>query len=150
MSRVLQLEIDELSPVAEMLHYLGFAEIKEGDILLTPAARNFADLDTQTRKKVFAHHLLASALDLAIQPLERIGRVDLGPVIFGEAHKREHVGFCLVHQGCQLGDLGSDLIGDLAPLATSGFGIFLGKCGGNEGGDDATAPACRRGPAHCA
>jgi len=24
----------------------------------------------------------------------------------------EHVGFCLVHQGCQLGDLGSDLIGD--------------------------------------
>ena len=60
MSRVLQLEIDELSPVAEMLHYLGFAEIKEGDILLRPTARSFADLDTQTRKKIFAEHLLAS------------------------------------------------------------------------------------------
>jgi NitT/TauT family transport system ATP-binding protein len=59
-ARTLQLEIDELFPVAEMLHYLGFAEIKEGDILLTPAARSFADLDTQTRKEVFAHHLLAS------------------------------------------------------------------------------------------
>ena len=40
--------------------YLGFAEIKEGDILLSAAARSFADLDTQTRKKVFAEHLLAS------------------------------------------------------------------------------------------
>src|SRR6266446_4600151 len=38
----------------------------------------------------------------------------------------------------QLGDLGADLIGDLAPLAASGFGIPLGKGGGDEGGDDAT------------
>jgi NitT/TauT family transport system ATP-binding protein len=59
-ARTLQLEIDELFPVAEILHYLGFAEIKEGDILLSAAARNFADLDTQTRKEVFARHLLAS------------------------------------------------------------------------------------------
>ena len=59
-ARTLQLEIDELFPVAELLHYLGFAEIKEGDILLSSAARSFADLDTQTRKKVFAQHLLAS------------------------------------------------------------------------------------------
>ena len=53
-ARTLQLEIDDLFPVAEVLHYLGFAEIKEGDILLSAAARNFADLDTQTRKVVFA------------------------------------------------------------------------------------------------
>jgi NitT/TauT family transport system ATP-binding protein len=59
-ARTLQLEIDELFPVAEILHYLGFAEIKEGDILLSAAARNFADLDTQTRKEIFARHLLAS------------------------------------------------------------------------------------------
>ena len=59
-ARTLQLEIDELFPVAEVLHYLGFAEIKEGDILLSAAARNFADLDTQTRKEVFARHLLGS------------------------------------------------------------------------------------------
>jgi NitT/TauT family transport system ATP-binding protein len=60
LARTLQLEIDDLFPVAEVLHYLGFAEIKEGDILLRAAARNFADLDTQTRKEVFARHLLAS------------------------------------------------------------------------------------------
>jgi NitT/TauT family transport system ATP-binding protein len=59
-ARTLQLEIDDLFPVAEILHYLGFAEIKEGDILLSATARNFADLDTQTRKKIFAEHLLAS------------------------------------------------------------------------------------------
>jgi NitT/TauT family transport system ATP-binding protein len=59
-ARTLQLEIDDLFPVAEILHYLGFAEIKEGDILLSAAARKFANLDTQTRKEMFAHHLLAS------------------------------------------------------------------------------------------
>ena len=59
-ARTLQLEIDELFPVAEVLHYLGFAEIKDGDILLSAAARHFAELDTQTRKEIFAHHLLAS------------------------------------------------------------------------------------------
>jgi len=59
-ARTLQLEIDDLFPVAEILHHLGFAEIKEGDILLSAAARNFAELDTQTRKEVFAEHLLTS------------------------------------------------------------------------------------------
>jgi NitT/TauT family transport system ATP-binding protein len=56
----LQLEIDELFPVAEILHYLGLAEIREGDIVLLAAARNFAELDTQTRKEIFARHLLTS------------------------------------------------------------------------------------------
>jgi NitT/TauT family transport system ATP-binding protein len=59
-ARTLQLEIDELFPVAEVLHHLGFAEMKDGDIQLGAAARNFADLDTQSRKQIFAHHLLAS------------------------------------------------------------------------------------------
>jgi NitT/TauT family transport system ATP-binding protein len=59
-ARTLQLEIDELFPVAEVLQYLGFAEIREGDILLSSAARGFADLDTQSRKRIFAEHLLAS------------------------------------------------------------------------------------------
>ena len=60
LSRALQLEVDDLFPVAEVLHYLGLAEIKEGDILLTASARSFADLDTQTRKELFARHLLSS------------------------------------------------------------------------------------------
>ncbi len=59
-ARTLQLEVDELFPVAELLQYLGFAEIREGDILLSADARGFAELDTQARKKTFAEHLLAS------------------------------------------------------------------------------------------
>ena len=38
-ARTLQLEVDELFPVAELLQYLGFAEIGEGDILLSADAR---------------------------------------------------------------------------------------------------------------
>jgi NitT/TauT family transport system ATP-binding protein len=59
-ARSLQLEVDDLFPVAEVLQYLGFAEIKEGDIQLSADARNFAELDPQSRKKMFAERLLAS------------------------------------------------------------------------------------------
>jgi NitT/TauT family transport system ATP-binding protein len=59
-ARSLQLEVDELFPVTEVLQYLGFAEIKEGDIQLSADARNFAELDPQSRKKMFAERLLAS------------------------------------------------------------------------------------------
>jgi hypothetical protein len=60
-------------------------------------------------------------------------------VILGEAHKCEHVGLGRVHQHRQLGDLGPELIGNLAPLQAGHFGVLLGKGGGNEGGDDAAA-----------
>ncbi len=59
-ARTLQLEVDDLFPVAEALQYLGLSEIKEGDIELSAEARKFADLDPQSRKTMFAHHLLAS------------------------------------------------------------------------------------------
>lgn len=59
-ARTLQLEVDELFPVAEVLQYLGLAEIKEGDIQLSADARNFAELGPQPRKIMFAQHLLAS------------------------------------------------------------------------------------------
>ena len=39
----------------------------------------------------------------------------------------------------ELGQLGAELIGDLAPLVAGGLGIVLGKGGGDEGGDDAPA-----------
>ncbi len=57
-ARSLHLEVDDLFPVAEMLQHLGFAEVREGDILLTPPARVFAELGTQERKLMFAEHLL--------------------------------------------------------------------------------------------
>ncbi|MBO0736839.1 MAG: AAA-associated domain-containing protein [Alphaproteobacteria bacterium] len=59
-ARTLQFEIDDLFPVVELLQYLGFAEITDGDIVLSAAARTFADLDTQARKTMFAERLLAS------------------------------------------------------------------------------------------
>jgi NitT/TauT family transport system ATP-binding protein len=60
LARNLQLEVDDLFPIAEVLQYLGLAEIKEGDIELSADARSFAELDPQPRKTMFAHHLLAS------------------------------------------------------------------------------------------
>jgi NitT/TauT family transport system ATP-binding protein len=55
----LQLEIDDLFPVAETLQLLRFAEMAEGDIKLTQAGRRFAELGVDQRKKLFGDHLLA-------------------------------------------------------------------------------------------
>jgi NitT/TauT family transport system ATP-binding protein len=55
----LQMEIDDLFPVAETLQLLRFAELAEGDIRLTEAGRRFVDLDSDGRKRLFAQHLLA-------------------------------------------------------------------------------------------
>jgi NitT/TauT family transport system ATP-binding protein len=59
-ARTLQLEVDDLFPVAEVLQWLGFAELREGDIRLTADARKFAELDPQARKALFDQHLLAN------------------------------------------------------------------------------------------
>jgi NitT/TauT family transport system ATP-binding protein len=55
----LQLEIDDLFPVAETLQLLRFAELAEGDIKLTTAGKRFAEMDVDQRKKLFGDHLLA-------------------------------------------------------------------------------------------
>ncbi|TKC81250.1 ATP-binding cassette domain-containing protein [Trinickia terrae] len=57
-ARSLHLEVDDLFPIAEVLQHLGFAEMREGDIFLTPQARTFAEFGTQERKMMFAEHLL--------------------------------------------------------------------------------------------
>lgn len=57
-ARTLQLEVDDLFPIAEALQHLGFAEIRDGDLLLTAPARIFAESDTDGRKSMFAEHLL--------------------------------------------------------------------------------------------
>jgi NitT/TauT family transport system ATP-binding protein len=55
----LQLEIDELFPVAETLQMLRFAEVEGGDIRLTEAGKRFAESDVTGKKRLFAQHLLA-------------------------------------------------------------------------------------------
>ncbi len=54
----LQLEADELFHLGEALQLLRFAQLSEGDIVLTEAGQKFAHLETDSRKKLFAEHLL--------------------------------------------------------------------------------------------
>jgi NitT/TauT family transport system ATP-binding protein len=54
----LQLEVDELFPMAETLQLLRFAEVEGGDIKLTEAGRRFASEAVDERKSLFSKHLL--------------------------------------------------------------------------------------------
>ncbi|MGY4305408.1 NitT/TauT family transport system ATP-binding protein [Bradyrhizobium sp. USDA 4369] len=54
----LQLEVDEIFPLAEALQLLRFAHLSEGDLTLTESGQRFAHLDTDERKKLFAAHLM--------------------------------------------------------------------------------------------
>jgi NitT/TauT family transport system ATP-binding protein len=55
----LQLEIDELFPVAETLQMLRLAELEGGDIRLTDAGKRFAESEITEKKRIFAQHLIA-------------------------------------------------------------------------------------------
>jgi NitT/TauT family transport system ATP-binding protein len=55
----LQLEIDDLFPMAETLQLLRFAELQGAEIRLTLAARRYAQADVDARKAQFAQALLA-------------------------------------------------------------------------------------------
>ena len=54
----LQMEIDELFPVAETLQMMRFAEVAGGDIKLTETGLAFANASLDERKRVFARQLL--------------------------------------------------------------------------------------------
>jgi NitT/TauT family transport system ATP-binding protein len=54
----LQLEIDELFPVAETLQMLRLADVGEGDITLTENGKRFAEADVDERKRMFARLLI--------------------------------------------------------------------------------------------
>ncbi len=54
----LQMEIDELFPVAETLQMLRFAELEGGDLKLTEDGLAFAQADLDERKRIFLRHLL--------------------------------------------------------------------------------------------
>ena len=59
LARELQMEADELLPIAETLQLMRFAEIEGRTIRLTPAARRYDAADVDERKQLFAQHLLA-------------------------------------------------------------------------------------------
>ena len=54
----LQMEIDDLFPVAETLQMMRLAEVGGGDIRLTEAGVAFANAGLDERKRIFARHLL--------------------------------------------------------------------------------------------
>ena len=79
---------------------------------------------------------LGSSLDLAIETLDRIRAVKLGPMLLRECHVGEHVGLGVVHDGGELRHFWPDLVGDGTPLNPGGLGRLLGEGSGDEGGDD--------------
>jgi hypothetical protein len=81
--------------------------------------------------------------DITLVDLIRGVRFDA--VLRRERHVGEHILFCLVQKGGELGQLGSQLVGDLAPLSSGAFSVVLGEGGGNEGGDDAAPLAACMG-----
>lgn len=59
LAATLQMEVDDLFPIAETLQLLRFAEMAEGDIRLTDLGRRFVESDIDIRKRLFAEHLLS-------------------------------------------------------------------------------------------
>ena len=70
---------------------------------------------------------------LICETLDWVGRVQLGPMLLREGHVGEHVSLGFVEEAGKLGQLGAELIGDLAPLQSRSLGIVLGKGCGDEG-----------------
>ena len=66
-----------------------------------------------------AHHL-GAALDLAVQPLDGIGGVQLRPVLLGERHVGEDVRLRFVHEVGQFRNLRPELVGNASPLLLHG------------------------------
>jgi NitT/TauT family transport system ATP-binding protein len=53
----LHLNVDDLFPLTEVLEILRFAYVKNGELVLSPAGKLFANADILERKRIFATHL---------------------------------------------------------------------------------------------
>ena len=58
---------------------------------------------------------LGSALDLAVQALGRVGRVQLGAMFLREGHVGQDIVLGVIHQRGELRHLGPDLVGHQKP-----------------------------------
>jgi NitT/TauT family transport system ATP-binding protein len=58
LARDLQLEADELLPLAEAADVLGFADLAEGDVFLTPEGQHFAEAGVLEEKELFRKQAL--------------------------------------------------------------------------------------------
>ena len=55
----LQMEVDDLFPIAETAQLLRFADLADGDIKLTDSGRLFGNSEIDARKRLFGEHLMA-------------------------------------------------------------------------------------------
>ncbi|MFI9718427.1 nitrate/sulfonate/bicarbonate ABC transporter ATP-binding protein [Streptomyces sp. NPDC052396] len=71
----LGLEVDDLLPQVDALDLLGFAVIRDGDLVLTERGTAFSRADVQESKKIFADAVLRSAplVKLIVTSLRRTG-----------------------------------------------------------------------------
>ena len=60
LATTLRLEVDDLFPVADALHLLGFGRLEGGDIVLTTLGSQFAKADVDERKALFGRQLVAN------------------------------------------------------------------------------------------
>jgi NitT/TauT family transport system ATP-binding protein len=56
----LSFELDDLLPIVDAAHQLGFLTIEEGDALITPTGREFANADILRQKELFRQAVLAN------------------------------------------------------------------------------------------
>ena len=56
-----------------------------------------------------------SSLNRAVGALDGVCRADLVPMLSGKGHEGEDVDPGLVEKGCEPGQLGAQLVGDLTP-----------------------------------
>jgi NitT/TauT family transport system ATP-binding protein len=75
LARDLQLEADELLPLAESADILGLGDVAEGDVFLTPLGRRFAQADVLEEKEIFRRQALA---DVALIR-QIVRRIDADP-----------------------------------------------------------------------
>jgi NitT/TauT family transport system ATP-binding protein len=58
----LLMEVDDLFPIVEAAVLLGFAELKEGDVNITPAGRAWVEADMETQRRLFREAALSRIL----------------------------------------------------------------------------------------
>jgi NitT/TauT family transport system ATP-binding protein len=60
LARDLQMEADDLLPLAQAANLLGFADLEAGDVVLTPVGRRFAEADILEEKAIFRQQAVVS------------------------------------------------------------------------------------------
>ena len=88
---------------------------------------------------------VGAALDLAVEALQRVRRVQLGSMRGREGDVGKDIVLGVIDQGGELRQLWAEVIGDAAPLLLGRPGGVLSEGSADEGADDVTAPLAGMG-----